>query len=85
MIVEIAAGCKRLATVVTLVGLLPGVDPPVGVEAAARAEPLLTEVAHVRPLPRMNPDVPLEQARPVKHLAAGVAGQHGFGPPRGWL
>ena len=50
MIVEIAAGRKRLATVVTLVGLLPGVDPPVGVEAAARAEPLLTEVAHVRPL-----------------------------------
>ena len=44
VVVEVAAGCEPLTTHPTLVGLLSGVDPPVGVQAGAGAELLVAEV-----------------------------------------
>ena len=48
------------------------------VEAAAGGESLLTDITDVGPLAGVNTDVSFEQAGPVKYLATGVAGQHGF-------
>ena len=84
VIVKIGGGCKRLATHLALVGLLPGVDPPVRVQAGAGAEPFVANVAHMRPLSGVGADVSLQEAGTVELLATRVAGQHGLGPPRDW-
>ena len=76
VVVEIRRSRETLATGLAHMGLLPGVDPPMGVETAAGAESLLAVVADVGPLPRVDPHMALQQAGPVEHLAAGGAGQH---------
>ena len=85
VVVQVAAGREPLPVDPALVGLLPGVDPPVGVEAGAGAEPLLTFRADVRLLSSVGPDVSLQQTGSVEGLPTDVAGQHGLllGSPAG--
>ena len=84
VIVKIGRGCKGLATHLTLMWLLPGVDPPVRVQAGAGAEPLVANVTYMWPLAGVGADVPLQEARTVELLATRVAREHGLGPPRSW-
>jgi len=76
MVIQIAAGGETLSTGLTHMRLLPGVNPAMRVQTAARAKSFLAIVTHVGPLARVNSHMALQQAGPVKHLAAGVAGQH---------
>ena len=76
MVVEVARRCEPLPAHPAHVGLLPAVDPPVGVEAGRGREALGADITDVRPLPGVGAEVAVEEARAVEALAAKVAGEH---------
>ena len=57
-------------------GLLPGVDPPVGVEAGRGREALGTDITDVGTFPGVSAEVAVEETGTVETLAAKVAREH---------
>ncbi len=76
VVVQVAGCSKPFSTDPALVGLLPAVDPTVGVERGGGGETLAADITDVRPLPGVDADVALEQARTIERLAAVVAREH---------